>query len=281
MELTSDSRHLIVIPQHLLYYIPADSGDDEGSDDDDVLANTTLSTIDSRTSTRAENSAEEILPDFAIIHVRYRFRNPALRRTWHNVKIQYAGVPLLVEIKRAGSRSLVGSEFLRSTNVEIQRAQSDLYRQAAYLFTMHPRQQYVVLVACSGVYWSCRIIGRQAVMDRVAPKPSDDFEPDDDETDSGNESDEDSGEAEEDAGEELFDDDLDELDLIGRPRGFTGEPMKHARSGRHRSPSESESESESEEDEDTYLEDVMAEADLALPEETWTKLLCLDTRASN
>jgi len=43
------------------------------------------------------------------------------------------------------------------------------------MFTMHQRQKYVVLVACSGVYWSCRLIDRETVMDRVAKRPTDNF----------------------------------------------------------------------------------------------------------
>jgi hypothetical protein len=277
MELTSDSRYLIVIPQHLLYYVPTGDSDEESSNDDDALANTTLSTIASGASTRAEKSAEEILPDFAIIRVKFRFRDAALRRTWRNVKIQYAGVPLLAEIKRAGSRSLVGQEFLKSTILELRRAQNDLFRQAAYLFTMHPRQHYVVLVACSGIYWTCRIADRQTVLERVAPKPSDDFEPDGDENDGNIESDEEFGEEGDDAGEELFDDDLDELDLIGRHGGPEEGSVKRTQSERHSSTSESESESA----EEDYMEPVVAEAALALPSRTWSRLLCLDTAASN
>jgi hypothetical protein len=187
------------------------------------------------------------------------------------VKIQYAGVPLLAEIKRAGSRSLDGFEFYQSTMIEVLRARCDLFRQAAYLFAMHPRQQSVVLAACSSVYWSCMVASKQDVMERVALRPDDDFEPDDDDT----RSDEEFGQVGDDQGEELFDDDFDQLDMIGRAGGSVeGPPPKCAQPGRRRSPSEP----DPFEPEEDYLEPEVGEADLALvPTQTWTGLLCLDT----
>jgi hypothetical protein len=100
----SDSRDLIVIPQRFLYYVPTDDDDDDGSNDGsndlDVLADTIMSTIASR---GVHQSRKISGGDY------FRFRN----HTCH-VKIQYAGVPLLAEIKRAGSRSLDGLEFYQS-----------------------------------------------------------------------------------------------------------------------------------------------------------------------
>lgn len=133
------------------------------------------------------------------------------------MKIRYAGVPIIIAVKRGGSRSLDGVDFLKSTRVKIERGEDDLYRQAAYMFTMHQRQKYVVLVACSGVYWSCRRIDRQTVMDRVAKLPTDDFQPDMDE---GFDLDED--EDEDDHGIELGDVSWeDDIDLISQRDGLS------------------------------------------------------------
>ena len=218
MDLTSDSKFLIVIPQHYLYYVPNEDSKGSASDDEDGdLANTTISTVDSRPSTQAEGSAEGAIPDFAIIRVSCRFRNCVLRRNYLNVKIRYAGVPIIIEVKRGGSRSLDGVDFLKSTRVKIERGEDDLYRQAAYMFTMHQRQKYVVLVACSGVYWCCRRIDRQTVMYRVAKLPTDDFQPDMDE---GFDLDED--EDEDDHGIELGDVSWeDDIDLISQRDGLS------------------------------------------------------------
>lgn len=275
MDLTSDSRFLIVIPQHLLYYVPTeDSSDsDEGDSNVEDLADTSISTIDSRPSTKPERSAKEILPDFAIIRVICRFRNYVLRPTYLNLKIRYAGVPILVEVKRGGSRSLDGVDFLRSTSVEVERAMDDLYRQAAYMFTMHQRQKYVVLVACSGIYWSCTLIDRDNIMDRVAQQPTDDFQPDVDDLSGQIDSDDENDEGK-DCGDVLLEDDIDELDLIGQSEGPAAQeanPEDESAEARSSSPI-------SEED---LLEPVVTETDLVLPLNTWTGLLCLDTQASN
>jgi len=145
--LTGDSKNLTVNPQYLLYYVLDEPSDEEGQGDgkdddeeDDALANTTIETIESRTSTKAERTAEEIVPDFAIVRVMFRLRNEELRATWENVKIRHAGVPLLAEVKRAGRRSLTKVPFLKSAMIYTKPAQYDLFRQAAYLFTMHLRQ---------------------------------------------------------------------------------------------------------------------------------------------
>ena len=299
MDLTNDSKNLVLNPQYLLYYVPeetsdeaeederdgeghhddGDDADEENKDDENnhnreegnfnnASANTTIETIESRTSTKPERSAEEIVPDFAIVRIKYRFRNMELRKTWDNIKIQHAGVPLLAENKRAGKRSLAKVPFLKSTNTFIHRAQDDLFRQAAYLFTMHPRQRSVVLVACSGIYWSCMIADRQYVLEQVIPAPSDDFIDVDHDEDSDDEmSDGDPGEDDDDTEAEVIEEDFDELDLIselGCLRGQSSSPQ-----------------SEGDETEEMYLEPIVAEENLMIPENTWTQLLRLDSKASN
>ena len=194
-----------------------------------------------------------------------------LKPTWENAKIQHAGVPLLVEVKPAGRWSLMKILFLKSTVIYMKLSQDDLFQQAAYLFTMHPRQQYVMLAACSGVYWSCRIVNRQMVMDRVVPMAEDEFAPDADEDDDEAESDEELSDDDEGTEEELFEDDPNAFDLVNEPDGF-----EEAQDQSSLSQSEGD-----EETEDMYLEPIIAEENLAIPEDTWTKSLHLDSRASN
>jgi len=154
MELTSDCKNLVVNPQHLLYYVPSEEdqrdgegqnddgdtdedeneGEDEGENGDDAnsnhaLANTTMESLDSTTSTKPERSAEEIIPDFAIIRIIYGVQNTELKKTWVNVKIRHAGVPLLAENKCSGKRSLPKAPFLKSTTTFISTAQRDLFRK--------------------------------------------------------------------------------------------------------------------------------------------------------
>jgi hypothetical protein len=297
MELTNDSKNLVVNPQYLLYYVPDEIDDeveegeedmeghkDDGEDTDeenrdnydgqegnfnDILVNTTIDTIESGASTKPERSAEEIVPDFAIIRFKYRFRDMEQRKTWENTKIRHAGVPLLAENKRAGKRSLTNVPFLKSTNRFIHRAQDDLFRQAAYLFTMHPRQQSVILVACSGIYWSCMIADRQYVLAQVIPAPSDDFIEVDEEEDSDEEMlDEDAGEEDEDTGAEAIEEDFDELELISEPGCLRSQHSLSQPEG-------------DEETKEMYLEPIVAEDHLVIPGNTWTQLLRLDSKASN
>jgi hypothetical protein len=85
---------------------------------------------------------------------------------------------------------------------------------------MHERQDYVVLIACSGVYWACMFADRNTVMDQVVGKPADDFQP---ELDNSNDLSQVSLDDEDDMGENLGDvllkleEDIDELDLIDQP----------------------------------------------------------------
>jgi len=181
----------------------------------------------------------------------------------------------LAEVKRAGSRSLHGVEFLRSTEVEIERAANDLFRQAAYLFTMHERQHYVVLMACSGVYWACMFADRNTVMDRVVGKPVDDFQPElDNSNDLGQVSSDDEDDMGEDLGDVLLEEDIDELDIMDQPDDPTANMV-------NANDEKSDAHSSSSVSEEDYLEPVVPDADLAVPENRWTKLLRLDSRASN
>ena len=70
--------------------------------------------------------AHEIIPDFAIIRIIFRWRESDGPKRRRNVKIRHGEVPLLVEIKRAGSRS---ARTLEETLVHM--AQTEATLQAA------------------------------------------------------------------------------------------------------------------------------------------------------
>jgi hypothetical protein len=189
------------------------------------LANTTFLTINSIPSTKPESSAEEILPNFTVIQVKCHFRNYVLRLTYLNLKIWYAGVPILLEVKCPGSWSLCSVEFLRSTEVEIERAVNDLFQQVAYLFMMHEHQHYVVLIACSGVYLACMFANRNIIMDQVVGKLADDFQPKlDNSNDLGQVSSNDEDDMGKDLGDMLLEEDIrvNELDLMDQPDDRNG-----------------------------------------------------------
>lgn len=157
MDLTSDRSRLLTIPQHLIYYTePLEDDEDELNHD----ANDTISSIPSATATTPLPGAKEIIPDFAIVRIIFRWLDAKGEKVWRNVKVQRAGVPVLAEIKRAGSRS---STALTSVLWHLTVAQAASMTQAAYLFRMIPDQQSVILLACTGHWWSCRIATRDQV----------------------------------------------------------------------------------------------------------------------
>jgi hypothetical protein len=252
MDLTSDRLRLLTIPQHLLYYIdpPEPKSDVSDEDEPNHEANTSIPSV---ASTTPLSSAKEIIPDFAIIRILFRWLNADGEKIWRNVKIQRAGVPLLTEIKRAGSRSATTLKFALWHLVV---AQAEALLQAAYLFRMIPDQQSVVLLACTGHWWSCRIVSRDQVRhygndgddDFLAEQDEEmeiDLDDDDDEMDCG-------------IGDELSDDELSQLvEASVQPDRFSDDSSAG------------------------LLEPVVDEASLAIPSSKWTGAMRLDSRASN
>jgi len=184
MDLTSDRLRLLTIPQHLLYYTePIDatsdiSGEDDPKSDPDV----TVSSIPSATSTTPLPGANEIIPDFAIIHIKFRWLDSNGEKVWRNVKIQRAGVPVIAEIKRAGSRS---STTLETVLWNLTFTQTDALIQAAYLFRMIPDQKSVILLVCTSHWWYCRIVTRDQVQGLTKSDGDDFFLQEDDDMEVG------------------------------------------------------------------------------------------------
>jgi hypothetical protein len=254
MDLTSDRLRLLTIPQHLLYYVEPPEPNSDVSDEDEPNHEADTSNP-SVTSTIPLSSAKEIIPDFAIIRILFRWLNADGEKIWRNVKIQRAGVPLLAEIKRAGSRSATTLKFALWHLVV---AQAEALLQAAYLFRMIPDQQSVILLACTGHWWSCRIVSRDQVRHYGNIGGDDDFFAEQDED---MEIDLDDDEMDCAIGDELSDDDLSRL--VEDPEGL----LKPDRF--------------SDENNAGLLEPVVDEANLAIPSSKWTGAMRLEGRASN
>ena len=210
-DLVADECRLLPVPQFVLWYVesnPPDRPDREDSQDaggDEEAGNTTIDSILSVASTVPQKSARELVPDFVVVRTMTR-RNVKPR------KLKYAGIPILVEVKRLPTRveDMNHPTFVRDLSHQILLAKNGLLSQAAYLFHNFPRQKSVVLIACSGVWWSCRIVTRDDVEDasNIIPTDSDDEEDEIDVEEDGLD----------DSDDEALSD--DELDLIGAPEGL-------------------------------------------------------------
>lgn len=208
-------------------------------------------------ATTPQPFAHEIIPDFAIIRIVFRWREPDGPKTWRNVKIRHAGVPLPVEIKRAGGRS---ARSLVETLVHMTIAQNEAMLQAAYLFQMIPVQQSVMLMACTGHWWSCRIVTRDQVQHLEAKdKEEADFIAEEDEYDGDSDDEMDDGNNDG-IGNELTDDDLNQLE-------DEAESAVSAQDGGRNAIE--------------HLEPIVDETKLELPTLRWTNAMRLETRASN
>jgi hypothetical protein len=240
-DLIADHSRLLTVPQLVLWYIDpvpdrADRDHSQDSVEDEEAGNTTIDSITSFASTVPEKSARELIPDFAIVRT-------MTRRTVTPRKLRYAGVPLLVEVKRCPRRVEnsrdPGFAFSRALAQHILFAETDVTKQAEYLFRNYPRQETVVLIACSGLWWSCRLIHQDQLNDpsNGIPKHANKYEEDDE-----SDVEEDSLDDEEVEG----DTSEDELDVIDAPEGV-----------------------------------AFGESEAALPENAFSRVLQLGTRASD
>lgn len=157
-----------------------------------------------------------------------------------------------MEIKRAGSRSATS---LEETLVYMAIAQNEAMLQAAYLFRMIPVQQSVMLMACTGRWWSCRIVTKDDVK-HLENKIEADFIPEEQDEDSDDELDLDNNK-DDGIGNGLTDNDLNQLEI-------EAEPAVPAQDGGVE-----------------HLEPIVAEAHLELPTSEWTNAMLLGTRPSN
>jgi hypothetical protein len=215
-----------------------------------------ISSIPSVATTSPQPFAYEIIPDFAIIRIIFRWREPDGPKRWHNVKIRHAGVSLLVEIKRAGDRS---ARSLVET-VQMAIAQNEAMLQAAYLLRMIPVRQSVMLMACTSHWWSRRIVTRDKVQHLEAKDREEaGFIADEDEHDGDSDDEMDDG-SDDGIGNELTDDDLNQLE-------DEAESAVSAQDGGRNAIE--------------HLEPIVDEAKLELPTSKWTNAMRLETHASN
>ena len=208
-DLIADTSRLIPVPQFVVWYIepdPTDEGGSQPSGGGEEAGNTTIDSITTFASTIPEKSALELVPDFAIVRT-------MLRRTAQSAKLKYTGVPLLVEVKRLPMRFADWDDptYLEKIDQQVIVAESHVMEQATYLFRNYPRQQSAIVIACSGLWWRCRIVHKTDIQDPdlFVPRIDDDDE-------------EDKGDAEEDGTDDSDEGETsdDELDLIGTPEAL-------------------------------------------------------------
>lgn len=145
--LTDDQENLICIPQSLVYYV-------------DSLTNT----ADISFGTFAEPDAKDVLPDFAVVHVNYSLRQKISASNcdltyWDAFKVDYVGIPILVEVKQPPGCTLKGRDFGSILSSYLNTAVTNLENQTFHLFADHTCicQKSVILVACSGEWWRWRV----------------------------------------------------------------------------------------------------------------------------
>jgi len=208
-DLIADTSRLLPVPQYKLWYVKPDPpvpGDSQDAGGDEEAGNTTIDSITTTSSTIPQPFARELIPDFVIVRT-------MIRRTARSPKLKYAGVPLLVEVKRLPMRFADWNNlaFLDKVEQQIFLAESHVMEQASYLFRNYPRQKSAILIACSGLWWRCRIVHKNDVQDAdsILPRMFDDDE-------------EDEIDAEEDNPDDIDEENLsdDELDLIDAPEGL-------------------------------------------------------------
>ncbi|KAH7908937.1 hypothetical protein BJ138DRAFT_1181376 [Hygrophoropsis aurantiaca] len=103
---------------------------------------------------------KHVVTDFAITHTKTKHRHlPAdTGGQWPlSRQMAHAGIPVLCEVKRSANRH---PHNFAHTFALMDIAMGQVNIQARYLFRMYPLQQYVVLIAVTGMWWRFRIASR-------------------------------------------------------------------------------------------------------------------------
>lgn len=156
--LTCELPTTFVVPQNVLWFpTPDDQTDPNAS-------------IGSE-STEPDAKSSSRLPDWALVRAAPGW-NP---HRWE-LDIKRHGVPLIAEAKRAASRRTDGDVHLRIVARGLVAAQEDAVEQAAYLFRIDANQKEVIMIACSGDYWTCRVINsaHEQILNAIT-LPTDDY----------------------------------------------------------------------------------------------------------
>jgi hypothetical protein len=175
---------MIVVPQFPLWYIPFDDDSDEGGDyssdvggvdeldlfrldedercseygDEDGIGNTTTDSV----GTIPDGSAAELYPDFVIIHLLAKslpVNHPHFNRLGGLV-ITHQCCPVIVENKKAPSRTLTGDKLAWAVDALLDIAQDQLGLQCYHFFTQYPHAMITIAIAAAGDYWTCRTVHR-------------------------------------------------------------------------------------------------------------------------
>lgn len=86
VDLISEHERLLNIPQHLLYYTISDASEADNIAVDEPR-DISISSIPSVATTTPQPLAKAIIPDFAILHIIFCWRDPDGPKRWRNVKI--------------------------------------------------------------------------------------------------------------------------------------------------------------------------------------------------
>lgn len=122
---------------------------------------------DASIATVAQKGAKEVTPDFGLVEIQYTLP-PGLSLTniseFPRVIIRAAKTPALVEVKRPPTRRPTSiSEFRSEVESLLLAAQEELDIQAETAFREQNNTTSIVLIACSGVWWTWRSVTRQAL----------------------------------------------------------------------------------------------------------------------
>jgi hypothetical protein len=142
--LTYDLPTMVVVPQYMLYH--KKWSENQAPDPD-----TSITSI----RTEPDATANAVIPDFAIVHVRGKWNTRQTPRTYRNITISGAGLPVLIEVKRFCSRTHKedSDAFSIAMATLFLEAEIALEIQARHLFRRYSKQQSVILMACVGDWW--------------------------------------------------------------------------------------------------------------------------------
>ncbi|KAH7929972.1 hypothetical protein BV22DRAFT_1028940 [Leucogyrophana mollusca] len=129
----------------------------------EILANLSNSTA----STQPEPTAKGVITDFAVLCIdALPVKKPTARNGGYGIRSLI--IPLIVEQKRYTSRTTTGDAAQAGLTVLLQEAMYDVVWQAAHLFLQYKDQEWIVVIATSGPYWSNATLTRANVAQEMA-----------------------------------------------------------------------------------------------------------------
>ena len=133
------------------------------------IGNTTTDSV----GTIPDGSAAELYPDFVIIHLLAKslpVNHPHFNRL-SGLVITHQCCPVIVENKKAPSRTLTGDKLAWAVDALLDIAQDQLGLQCYHFFTQYPLAMKTIAIAAAGDYWTYRTVHRaeapMAMRDRM------------------------------------------------------------------------------------------------------------------